>query len=261
VDLLSATATSPTGGMPAYPAHAVPNVGGPLHAADALALTIGARLTGSTLIVGCVLALVLGASSLLDSMQKLDVELKAMSAELAVAQVGMNHLNKSMDSLPATADSLATVLTTINGTAEQVKISSQQIDHLDTNTASLNEDLGAIAKNTTVMRTSMASVDAGSGKLGTTINTLSGKIDPLVTSQHETVGQLGRMRTGINGMNSSLAYVIRVLNYITAPPTGQGFTVRVNLPKETLPPIPGVKAETDPVGVFPRGAWNTYTGP
>lgn len=251
--------TAPAGGVPA--AGGARAIARPVAAADTLALTIGARLTGSTLVVACVLTLVIGASSLLGTLQQLDRSLKEMSGELEIAQTGLTTLSKTMDSLPPTATHLGKILVTIDGTAKEVDTSAASIHRLDTNTRKLNSDLGGIAANTTNVSESLANVDRGSGTLEGTITNLSGKLDPLVESQHATVGQLARMRQGLGGMNASLAYVVRVLNYITQPPTGQGFTVRVDLPKEALPPIPGVKVATDPVPVFPRQAWPTYTGP
>ena len=67
------------------------------------------------------------------------------------------------------------------------------------------------------------------------------------------------MQRGLGGMNDSLAYTIRIMNWIAAPPHGQGMTIRADMPKETLPPF--VKAEVEPVVVFPRNVWPIYTGP
>ena len=96
-------------------------------------------------------------------------------------------------------------------------------------------------------------------RLNTTIGSLNGKIDPLVTTQHAMLLGTQKMRAGLDGMNKSLAYVVRTMNYIAVPPTGGGMTIRADLPKETLPPIPGIKAEVEPVAVFPRGIWPVYT--
>jgi len=35
----------------------------------------------------------------------------------------------------------------------------------------------------------------------------------------------------------------------------------MDIPKEALPPLPGIKAIASPTMVFPRGAWPVYNGP
>lgn len=228
---------------------------------DTYALSFGSRIGVSGLMLGCVLAIVLGASSMLSSLQRMESDLNRMSGQLDVTNAGLAKLNKIMDSLPPTSSHLKQVVKTVRGTSTKVGESATSVKKLNTDTQSLNTMLAAIAVSTAEMRGSLESVDSKTGKLGSTVEDLNTKIKPLVVTQHGMFTEVQRMQGGIDGMNGSLAYVIRTLNYITRPPTGQGFTVRADLPKEALPPIPGVKVTADPVAVFPRNAWKVYTGP
>jgi hypothetical protein len=153
------------------------------------------------------------------------------------------------------------VVKTVQGTSKEVKVSAGNIDAMTKTTAKVNEQLGAIASSTGEMRGSLQSAATGTTKLSKTIGALNQDIGPLVKTQHELLLGTRRMRGGMDGMNASLAYVVRVLNYITRPPTGGGMMIRADLPKQTLPPIPGIKAEVEPVSVFPRDIWPVYTGP
>jgi hypothetical protein len=128
-------------------------------------------------------------------------------------------------------------------------------------TEKLNASLSSIAGSTTSMRTSLEGAQKGTDELGTTISSINGDIGPLVQTQHQMFLGTKKMRGGLDAMNSSLAYTIRIMNFITAPPSGGGMTMRADLPKETLPPIPGIRADVKPLEVFPRNAWPVYTGP
>lgn len=227
---------------------------------DTLALGIGSRITASTLLLACVLTIVIGASSMLDTLQKMDRDLKTMNEQLAIANKGTDVLNLTLDALPPTAEHLHDVVATVEGTSAEVSESKQAITKLADTTTGLVAALGEIATQTAAMRGSLERVDGGTATLGATVSELNTRIDPLVATQHRMLGETRRMKGGLQGMNASLAYTIRTLNYMSAPPTGRGFTVRVDLDKRSLPPIPGVKATTDPVEVFPRGAWETYGG-
>lgn len=229
--------------------------------ADALALTIGSKVTVSTLMLACVLTIVIGAAGMLDALRKMDADLKLMSQELAISNEGTVVLNSTMDSLGPTATSLENIVGTVGGTSREVKLSGKMIGDLGTKTTTLNSMLGGIASDTSSMRGSLEEVDAATGRLGDTVNDLNTKIGPLAKTQHSMLGETRRMQVGMGGMNASLAYVIRTLNYISAPPTGQGFTVKADLDKKSLPPIPGVHVKTEPIEVYPRNAWPLYTGP
>jgi len=228
--------------------------------ADALALRIGTKATASTLLVACVVVILIGAQSLLGSMKQMDRDIQAMNEQLTIATQGLTILNKTMDSLPKTASSLDQVLLTVQQTGVEVKTSSGSITKLATTTEGLNGTLGTIAGNTTAMKGSLEGAASGAHGLTTSIDQLNTKLPKLVATQHSMYGQTRMMRGGLDSMNASLAYVIRILNFMTAPPSGQGMMVRADLPKETLPPIPGIRAETDPVPLFPRLSWPIYTG-
>lgn len=228
---------------------------------DAFALSLGSRLTVSTIMLGCVLAIVLGASSMLSSLQRMDRDLKEMSKQLAMTNAGLDALNKIMNSLPPTSDHMAKVVTTVGGVATQMQTSVKAVQTLQTGTEQLNTDLAIIATSTGDMRKSLQAVDDQTGSLGEIVTGLNSKIGPLAQTQHAMLGEVLRMKGGMQGMNDSLAYVIRTLNYISKPPTGQGFMLKADLPKEALPPLPGIKVTADPVAAFPYGAWKIYTGP
>lgn len=228
---------------------------------EALALAVGARVTSAVLLLGCVLVIVIGAQGMLGSLHAMDHDIKALNEEMAVANAGLDILNTTMDSLPPTRAHLHDVVATVEGTSAEVARSNRALGGMATTTNRLVNRMGSISSSTVAMRESMQGVASGTQTMGATVNDLNHKIDPLVSTQHAMLTQTARMERGLGAMNGSLAFVIRTLNYIAAPPTGGPFTVRADLPKETLPPIPGIKATTDPIPVFPRFPWKVYTGP
>lgn len=228
---------------------------------DALALAIGAKVTASTIFIACIVVILIGAQALLSTMQGMERDVNEMNKQLAIANAGLVVLNETMDAVPPTADHVEQIVDTVQATSDDVKVAVTHIDTMQQSTGTLNEQLGAIAGSTSDMRESHEQVATDTTKLATTIGTLDGAIDPLVKTQHDMLLGTRSMRRGIDGMNASLAYVVRILNYMTAPPTGGGMTIRADLPKQTLPPIPGLKAEVDPIPVFPRNIWPIYTGP
>jgi methyl-accepting chemotaxis protein len=228
---------------------------------DALALAAGVRVTASALLIACVVVIMIGAQSLLGTMQDMDRDIKLMNEQMAIANGGLIVLNDTMDSLPKTARHLSAIVKTVDATAKEVSASADSIEALDASTASLNDSISEINASTTAMTSSLTEVAGGTGALQGTIDTLNTEITPLAKTQNAMLGETQRMRGGVAGMNASLGYTIRILNYITAPPTGQGLMIRADLPKETLPPLPGLTATTEPIPVFPRNAWPIYTGP
>lgn len=228
--------------------------------ADAIALSIGSRITVSTLMVACVMVIVAGASSMLNSLRAMDRDLKVINEQLAITNASNDVLNKTLDSMPPSSAHLKAVVGVVRLTSAEVKKSSASINTLATSTTNLNSMLGDIATQTAAMQGSLESVDSGTTSLGASVDTLNDRIDPLAATQRKTKYDLIKMRGGLEGMNGSLAYVIRTLHYLTAPPTGQGFKMQVEVDKQSLPPIPGVKAKADPVEVFPRGVWPIYNG-
>ena len=226
--------------------------------ADALALSIGSRITVSTLMLGCVLTIAVGAASLLDALRMMDRDLKVMNEQLLIANKGTQMLNVYLDALPRTTESLKGVVGTVEATSKQVKTSSQAISGLSGQTRKMNVSLARIAGSTGAMRGSLETQVERTKQLNGTVGTLNEKLGPLVTTQGEMLQGTRRMERGLCAMNGSLGYVLRQLNYLTAPPIGGGFTVRVELDKKSLPPVPGVAAVTEPVQVFPRGAWPVY---
>ncbi len=229
--------------------------------ADALALAVGARVTASVLLLACVVVILIGAQSLLSSLQGMERDLDEMNEQLAIANVGVDILDKTMDSLEPTNKHLETIVGTVGEVSTEVKKSSTAIRSVADTTSQLNSKVETIAGSTTSMRESLEGAASGTEELSTTIGSLNTNIEPLVKTQHEMLLGTMNMRSGLDGMNASLAYTIRIMNYIAAPPHGQGMMIRAELPKQTLPPIPGIKAEVEPIPVFPRNIWPIYTGP
>lgn len=227
---------------------------------DVLALSIGARVSASALLLACVIVILIGAQSLLGSLEAMDGDIEAMNKQLAIANGGLVILNTTMDSVEPMSKSMHAIVGTIDETGVEVTKSAATINGLSKTTDSLEGRLGRIAGSTTDMRTSYEAMSGETRTLSTTINGLNTQIGPLAKTQHEMYLETVKMRGGLDTMNDSLAYVVRILNYITAPPSGQDFTIRAELPKETMPPIPGIKAEVDPVGVFARLSWPIFRG-
>ena len=228
--------------------------------ADAIALGIGSKITASTLMMACVLTIVLGAASMLDALISMDSDLKRMSRNLDEANGGLAVLNKTMDSLGPTNAHMDSILVTVKDTHTEVKRAGANVATLSDRTGSINTKIEGIATSTTTMRMSLENLDGSTGELEGTVTDLSGRIEPLAATQSQMLGEVRNMREGMNGMNASLAYSIRMLNYMTAPPLTKGFTVKAVLDPRTLPPIPGVAAETEPIAVYPRNFWPVYTG-
>lgn len=228
---------------------------------DALALRLGTRVTASTILLACVVVILLGAQSMLSTMEGMDADLKEMNEQMAGANTGLDVLNETLDSLPGTSRHLAAMVGTVAATSTQVKVSTSSIDGVAGSTEGLNGRISKIAGSTTAMRASLESTAAGTDELAGTITQLNEGIGPLVQTQHAMLLGTQKMRGGLDAMNSSLAYVVRQLNYITAPPTGGGLMVRATLPPDALPSIPGLKAEVAPLQVFERNVWSVYTSP
>jgi methyl-accepting chemotaxis protein len=227
---------------------------------DALALAIGSKATASVIMLACVAVILIGAQSLLGQMESMNRDLKSMNEQMAIANGGLTMLNKTMDSVPLTSAHLKAITATVADTSHQVKVSNKAIGEMEVTTAKLHQKVGSIATSTTRMRGSLETASKGTDTLSTTIDSLNGDIQPLVRTQHQMLGGTRTMRDRIDGMNSSLAYTVRIMNFIAQPPTGGGMTIEAELPKSTLPPIPGLKATVDPLNVFPRNVWPVYHG-
>ena len=228
---------------------------------DALALRIGSKATASALLLACVVVILIGAQSLLSTMESMERDLNEMNEQMATANAGLVVLNKTMDTLPTTAAHLKGIVGSVSDTSAEVNVSATSIEALATSTETLDGRLGSIAESTGEMSTSLEGAAADSNRLGATIDQLNTDIQPLVKTQSEMLQGTVQMRGGLDMMNASLAYTIRIMNYIARPPTGGPMTIRAELPKATLPPIPGLRAEVKPVPAFPRDIWNIYTGP
>lgn len=208
--------------------------------------------------LACVLTIAVGAASLLDTVRAMDRDLEVMNEQLAAANEGTKLLNVYLASMPRTNTNLEQVVATVEQTSSQVATSKQSVGKLSSATVTMNDSLAAIAKSTGSMRSALEATEGHTGVLGSKIDELDGKLGPLVTTQRQMLGETRRMQTGMCAMNGSLAYVLRQLNFMTSPPNGGGFTVRVELDRTSLPPVPGIAAKAAPVEVFTRGAWPIY---
>jgi len=228
---------------------------------DALALKLGTKVTASAVLLAAVVVILIGAQSLLASMQSMDADLKKMVGYMTVSNEGLDKLNVMMDSVPLTAQHMDAIVGSVEGTSTEVKTSAKSLTEMATVTGTLEGRLGNIAGSTKQMRTSLEATAGDTSRMGSTITELNGNIGPLVTTQHEMLLGTTKMRNGLDDMNDSLAYTIRTMNYITAPPYEGGMQMMTELPKEMLPPVPGLRAEVQPVSAFQRFVWPVYTGP
>lgn len=226
--------------------------------ADALALRLGTKVTASTILLAAVIVIVIGAQSLLSTMEELDRNVTALNEQLVVTNIGIGVLTKTMASVPASQRNLEGVVEVVAAKQRIIGVTTTRVEAMASSTESLDARLGTIADSTTNMRGSLEGAATGTTQLDSTVVQLSDGMDPLVAAQRSMYLGTGRMRSRIDEMNASLAYVVRQLNYIAEPPTGGGFTVRASLPKETLPPIPGIRAEVAPLQVFRRSVWPVY---
>lgn len=227
---------------------------------DVLALNVGTKLSASALLIACVIVILLGAQSLLGALNHMSGDIKEMNHQMAIANSGLGVLNTTMNSVQPMASSMHTIVKTIDATGIEVNTSAKTIGMMASRTHQLRTGLGGIAGSTTKMRSSYDTMATDTQGLAKTISGLNTQITPLAATQHQMFQATSKMSGGLDTMNDSLAYVIRVLNYISAPPTGGALQLRVELPKEVMPPIPGIRAEVDPVSVFPRMSWPIFQG-
>ncbi|MCW2974183.1 MAG: hypothetical protein JWN72_2456 [Thermoleophilia bacterium] len=228
---------------------------------DALALAVGTKLTASALLIGALVVLIVGAQSLLGAMQSMDRDIAEMNRQLVTANEGLVTLDTTMAALPKTSRHVTTILKTVQGTGREVKVSSAGIASTAAATTDIAAKLDTINESTAAMRASHVHASEGTDQLGTIVSSLQVKLAPLVKQQHTQYLQTKRMSDGLDNMNDSLAYIIRALNYMTEPDSGGSLKIKAELTKETMPKIPGLKIQADPISVFERGAFPLYTGP
>lgn len=227
---------------------------------DVLALSIGSKVSASAILLACVVVILIGAQSMLSALHSMDSDIKEMNVQLSIANVGVGKLNESLNAVEPMANSMHDIVKTIDSTGDEVDVSAKTISKMASTSSTLDHRLSGIATSTSNMATSFDQMSGETSKLASTIGGLNGQIGPLAQTQHGMYLQTVRMRGGLDSMNQSLAYVVRVLNYMTAPPSGQDFSIRAELPKETLPPVPGIRVEVEPMSVFQRLSWPIYKG-
>lgn len=228
--------------------------------ADSVALGIGSRIGVGALLIASLLALMLGAAAMLDSLKQQESHLRDMSKNLAVTQEGLVVLNKSMGSVPPTSTEMKKILATVDDVQVEMERSASTLSDISSTTAGLSGGLADIASSTNAMRASLESINTSTGQLTGNLTEVNQQLGPLVKVQDGMLNEVKVMRQGTRNMNASLLYVVRVLNYLSAPPAGGGFTASVEPSKAALPNLPGLKTETNAVEVFPRNVWQPYTG-
>ncbi len=207
------------------------------------------------------LALVLTGWQVLHAISSTDDHLGQMEASLVQINGAVDRMNASQEGLVRIDAALGTLSETTRTIGGAVGESRTRIGGLSNATARIAALVGKVDASTGAITAQLAEVSIRTGALARSVDALGVTVTPLVASTASVRTSVDGMGTGIAGMNGSLRYVIRVLNYLGAPPGGGGFSVRVRLDPRSLPAIPGVKIATDPVPVFTRNRWRPYTGP
>jgi hypothetical protein len=225
---------------------------------DALAMSLGSRVSVLTLVVASIVTIAIGAASLLGSLRDMESELKQMRGELAVAVDGTETLNVRMDNVPKMASQMEVITSTVDATAKQVTASKESVAAMADSAGNMSASVADVTTDTKKMAGHINAVSDTSEKIAGTVEKLDRQLVPLARRQRSLVGSASQTADYLCTMNGSLAYVLRITNFLTKPPTGGPFTSRVEIDKAALPPIPGVKATAAPVKVFERGAWPVY---
>ena len=210
------------------------------------------------LAVGTIVA---ASFSVLASVDHINASLTRLEGALVVATRGVDTLNARMTAVGRMARHMhrATVLTQDIG--RSVGRSRGRIEQLQSGTARLDGLVGGVSASTGRIGSSLAGLDSGTSALAGSVKAVGAGVTPLVGSTAGLHGSIGRMGGRIGDMNGSLRYVIRILNYMSAPPGGGPFSIRVVLDPAIVPKIKGIKITTDAIPVFSRGRFPRYTGP
>jgi len=221
------------------------------------------RVRTVAIVFGLVMAGVLTLSGLqmLAALDSTDRSLGRMEASLVQINGGVDAMNDSQTGLVRIDGSMATLAASTDQIATSVARSREQIGSLAAGTRRIDRLVGAVDASTRTITRRLGDVDAGTGTLAGSVSTLGSTVTPLVASTASVRGSVDAMGDGIDGMNGSLRYVIRVLNYLAAPTGGGDFNVEVTLDPRMIPDIGGVSLRVDPVTVFHRNAWKQYAGP
>ena len=206
-------------------------------------------------------SLALTGWQVLAAISSTDENLGRMETSLVQINGAVDRMNASQDALVRIDASLGTLGETTRTIGSSVAESRTRISGLADATARIAALVGKVDASTGAITAQLDEVSSRTAALGRSVDALGSTVTPLVSSTSSVRASVDGMGKGIAGMNGSLRYVIRVLNYLAAPPKGGGFSVRVRLDPRSLPAIPGVKIVTDPVPVFSRNRWTPYTGP
>jgi uncharacterized protein YoxC len=211
--------------------------------------------------IGAALALTVSGLQMLAALDSTDRSLARMETSLVRIDQGVAAMDASttgLEQIDTSMDALGSSTSTI---ALAVAESRRRIGGLAESTRRIGLLVGAVGSTTNTIDGQIAGVSGETSTLSTSVARLAGTVTPLVASTASVRRSVDSMAGGINGMNGSLHYVIRVLDYLAAPPAGGGFSVRVTLDPRSIPPVPGIEVATAPVGVFTRHRWQGYTGP
>jgi methyl-accepting chemotaxis protein len=205
-------------------------------------------------------ALALSGWQVLSAIGSTDDHLGRMEASLVQINGAVDRMNASQEGLERIDVSLGTLGATTDTIGKGVAESRSRIGGLSDATSRIASLVGQVDSSTRSITAQLAVVSTRTATLARSVDALGTTVTPLVSSTASVRASVAGMGKGIAGMNGSLRYVIRVLNYLAAPPGGGGFSVRVNLDPRSLPDLAGVIVRTDPVPVFTRNRWKPYTG-
>jgi hypothetical protein len=207
------------------------------------------------------LTLVIGAASILHSVDNVNGNLGRLEGALGTANASVDVLNRRMSAIDRIDRDMlrARVLTARIGTS--VGSSRRRIRGLRTGTARIDAALARVASSTDRVNAQLAGIDGQTASLAGSVGAVGRTVTPLLATNRSLHGSVLSMRSGIGEMNGSLRYVIRVLDYMAAPPAGGSFSINVRLDPRLLPDLKGLTVKTDPIAVFRRGQWKTYGGP
>jgi hypothetical protein len=218
-----------------------------------IGLAVLAALTTVTIIAGGV--------SILHSVRGINHSLVRLEAALGTANASVDALNHRMNAIGRMDADLARARTLTDGIGGSVARSRARIRALRSGTAGIDAALARVASSTDRINGSLQGIDSQTGGLATSVAAVGRTITPLIGTNRALRRSVTSMRSGVSDMNGSLRYVIRVLDYMTAPPGGGPFSIDVRLDPALIPKVKGLTVTSAPIEVFRRGQWRPYTGP
>ncbi len=216
------------------------------------AIWLVAALAGLTLLVGQI------AQG--KAVKGQDASLARIEKALAQSNVKVRTLNRHLDHLQSIDTQLGTLTRRTVAIGAGVGRSAALTARTDRSTGGLLSAVGGVNAATGRIHGRLGDLAGQTDLLAGQVAELKGTVDPLAADTRAVRVSVEGMNGSLGRMNGSLRYVIRVLDYLAAPPFGGPFSVRVTLDKAALPNIPDITVETSPIPVFRAGAWAPYRG-